>query len=33
MKAVNLAESAGIYSEIVESFGIKDIQVSVRVCL
>jgi len=28
MKAVNLAESAGIYSEIVDSFGLEALQVS-----
>jgi len=31
MKAVNLAESAGIYSEIVDSFGLETLQVSVCV--
>ena len=33
MKAVNLAESAGIYSEIVDSFGLEALQVSVYACL
>ena len=31
MKAVNLAESAGIYSEIVDSFGLEKLQVSICV--